>query len=76
MFGGTSSGILQRIQFWLSPGQPAYIVLYSGLIIFFCFFYTAIRFNPTEIADNLKKYGGFIPESGPDRIRRNISWLY
>jgi preprotein translocase subunit SecY len=65
MFGGTSSGILQRIQFWLSPGQPAYIVLYSGLIIFFCFFYTAIRFNPTEIADNLKKYGGFIPGIRP-----------
>jgi preprotein translocase subunit SecY len=65
MFGGTSSGIMHRIQFWLSPGQPPYIILYSGLIIFFCFFYTAIRFNPTEIADNLKKYGGFIPGIRP-----------
>jgi len=65
MFGGTSSGILHRLQFWLSPGQLPYIILYSGLIIFFCFFYTAIRFNPTEIADNLKKYGGFIPGIRP-----------
>ena len=65
MLGGTSSGIMHRIQFWLSPGQPPYIILYSGLIIFFCFFYTAIRFNPTEIADNLKKYGGFIPGIRP-----------
>ncbi len=65
MIGGTSSGILNKVQFWLSPGQPAYMILYSGLIIFFCFFYTAIRFNPTEIADNLKKYGGFIPGIRP-----------
>ena len=65
MLGGTTSALLNRIQFWLSPGHPAYMVLYSGLIIFFCFFYTAIRFNPTEIADNLKKYGGFIPGIRP-----------
>jgi len=63
--GGTSSGILNKIQFWLSPGQVPYIILYSGLIIFFCFFYTAIRFNPNDIADNLKKYGGFIPGIRP-----------
>ncbi|MBP7738036.1 MAG: preprotein translocase subunit SecY [Spirochaetes bacterium] len=65
MIGGTSSGILNKLQFWLSPGQIPYMILYSGLIIFFCFFYTAIRFNPTEIADNLKKYGGFIPGIRP-----------
>jgi preprotein translocase subunit SecY len=65
MAGGTSSPILNKIQFWLSPGQIPYMLLYSGLIIFFCFFYTAIRFNPTEIADNLKKYGGFIPGIRP-----------
>ncbi len=63
--GGTSSGVLNKIQFWLSPGHVPYMILYSGLIIFFCFFYTAIRFNPTEIADNLKKYGGFIPGIRP-----------
>lgn len=65
MAGGTSSPVLNKIQFWLSPGQIPYMMLYSGLIIFFCFFYTAIRFNPTEIADNLKKYGGFIPGIRP-----------
>lgn len=65
MLGGSSNEILNKIQFWLSPGQIPYIVLYSGLIIFFCYFYTAIRFNPVEIADNLKKYGGFIPGIRP-----------
>ncbi|MBN2077628.1 MAG: preprotein translocase subunit SecY [Spirochaetes bacterium] len=65
MAGGTSSPVLNKIQFWLSPGQIPYMMLYSGLIIFFCFFYTAIRFNPSEIADNLKKYGGFIPGIRP-----------
>jgi preprotein translocase subunit SecY len=63
--GSSTSTIMNKIQFWLSPGQLPYILLYSGLIIFFCFFYTAIRFNPTEIADNLKKYGGFIPGIRP-----------
>ena len=65
MMGGSSNSILNKIQFWLSPGQIPYIVIYSGLIIFFCYFYTAIRFNPVEIADNLKKYGGFIPGIRP-----------
>ncbi|MBN2158831.1 MAG: preprotein translocase subunit SecY [Spirochaetes bacterium] len=65
MVGGTTSPILNKFQFWLSPGQLPYMLLYTGLIIFFCFFYTAIKFNPTEIADNLKKYGGFIPGIRP-----------
>ena len=64
-FVGSSNSIMNKIQFWLSPGQIPYIFIYSGLIIFFCFFYTAIRFNPVEIADNLKKYGGFIPGIRP-----------
>jgi preprotein translocase subunit SecY len=46
-------------------GQPSYIIAYALLIIFFCFFYTAIVFNPEETADNLKKYGGFIPGYRP-----------
>jgi preprotein translocase subunit SecY len=41
------------------------MVIYCGLIIFFCYFYTSIRFNPVEIADNLKKYGGFVPGIRP-----------
>ncbi|WP_029068934.1 preprotein translocase subunit SecY [Jonesia quinghaiensis] len=44
-----------------SPSAPLHLVLYVIMIIFFCFFYTAITFNPDEVADNMKKYGGFIP---------------
>ncbi len=49
----------------LSPQQPLYITLYSGLIIFFCFFYTALVFNSRETADNLKKSGAFVPGIRP-----------
>jgi len=45
----------------LSPTHPIYNLLFVGLIVFFCFFYTEIVFNPNEVSDNLKKYGGFIP---------------
>ena len=51
----------------LGHGQPLYMVLYAALIIFFAFFYTAIVFNPAETADNLKKYGGFIPGIRPGK---------
>lgn len=49
----------------LSPGQPIYVALYAGLIIFFCFFYTALVFNPKETAENLKKSGAFVPGIRP-----------
>jgi preprotein translocase subunit SecY len=49
----------------LSPGQPIYIALYAFAIIFFCFFYTALVFNPKETADNLKKSGAFVPGIRP-----------
>lgn len=49
----------------LSPGQPVYVILYAALIIFFCFFYTALVFNPRETSDNLKKSGAFIPGIRP-----------
>lgn len=52
---------LEAIQNSLSPTGAIYNVLFVSLIIFFCFFYTQVVFNPTEIADNLKKYGGFVP---------------
>ena len=51
----------------LGHGQPLYMLSYAGLIIFFCFFYTAIVFNPDETADNLKKYGGFVPGIRPGK---------
>jgi preprotein translocase subunit SecY len=57
----------------LSPGQPLYILLYAGLIIFFAFFYTALVFNSKETADNLKKSGAFVPGIRPgDQTARYI----
>jgi preprotein translocase subunit SecY len=49
----------------LSPGQPIYVMLYAALIVFFCFFYTALQYNPKETADNLKKSGAFVPGIRP-----------
>jgi len=49
----------------LSPGQPIYVMLYGSLIVFFCFFYTALQYNPKETADNLKKSGAFVPGIRP-----------
>jgi preprotein translocase subunit SecY len=64
---GQSDGMswLKDIATTLSPGQPIYTLVYAGMIIFFCFFYTALVFNPKEIADNLKKSGAFVPGIRP-----------
>jgi len=56
---------LKDIAATLSPGQPIYVLLYAGAIIFFCFFYTALQYNPKETADNLKKSGAFVPGIRP-----------
>ncbi len=65
-FSQQSTGsFLNTITTLLGHGQPLYILTYGALIAFFCFFYTAIVFNPTETADNLKKAGGFIPGIRP-----------
>jgi preprotein translocase subunit SecY len=58
-------GILATLTSYLGQGRPLYLVLYVALIVFFAFFYTAIVFNPTETADNLKKHGGFLPGIRP-----------
>ena len=58
-------GWLRDISSTLSPGQPLYVLIYAGLIVFFCFFYTALVFNSKETADNLKKSGAFIPGIRP-----------
>jgi len=58
---------LQPITQYLAHGQPLYIVFYVALIVFFTFFYTAVVFNPVDTADNLKKYGGFIPGIRPGK---------
>jgi len=56
---------LRDIATKLSPGEPVYVMLYAAGIVFFCFFYTALVFNPKETADNLKKSGAFIPGIRP-----------
>ena len=57
----------------LQPGQPVYVMLYAAMIVFFCFFYTALVFNSRETADNLKKSGAFIPGIRPgDQTARHI----
>src|SRR5580765_2139471 len=64
---GSTEGLtwLRDIAGTLSPGQPIYVMLYAALIIFFCFFYTALQYNPKETADNLKKSGAFVPGIRP-----------
>ncbi|MCG6953468.1 MAG: preprotein translocase subunit SecY [Betaproteobacteria bacterium] len=64
---GSAEGMLwlRDIQATLTPGQPIYVLLYAGLIVFFCFFYTALQYNPKETADNLKKSGAFVPGIRP-----------
>jgi preprotein translocase subunit SecY len=58
---------LQFVLAYMAPGQPIYLLLYLSMIVFFCFFYTSIVFNPEETADNLRKYGGFIPGIRPGK---------
>jgi preprotein translocase subunit SecY len=56
---------LKDIASTLVPGQPVYVLLYAAAIVFFCFFYTALQYNPKETADNLKKSGAFVPGIRP-----------
>src|ERR1700726_1052034 len=65
--GSHNMGIIGEITAYLAHGRPPYMLLYVSLIVFFCFFYTAIVFNPTETADNLRKYGGFVPGIRPGK---------
>ena len=65
-FSGTGgSELLGNVTALLGQGQPLYMAFYAGGIIFFCFFYTSIVFNPSDTADNLKRSGGFIPGIRP-----------
>jgi preprotein translocase subunit SecY len=71
--GGWLTRALKDAAAALSPGQPIYVMLYAGMIVFFCFFYTALVFNSRETADNLKKSGAFIPGIRPgDQTARHI----
>jgi len=85
MFPATMSQFIQNptlksLADSLHPNHPMYNLIFVGLIVFFCFFYTEIVFNPTEVADNLKKYGGFIPgiragKSTADYIKKVLDRL-
>src|SRR4051794_13773700 len=82
-FASDSPGWVQVIAGQLAHGQPLYLLLYAAMILFFSYFYTAVVFNPEETADNLKKYGGFIPGIRPgsatgeyfDRILTRLTTL-
>ena len=63
----TTGGFIQTLNFYLAPGQPLYLALYAVGIVFFCFFYTAVVFNPEDTAENLKRNGGFIPGIRPGK---------
>jgi preprotein translocase subunit SecY len=58
---------MQAIIIYLGRGQPVYLFLYGALVVFFAFFYTSIVFNPEDTAENLKRYGGFIPGIRPGK---------
>jgi preprotein translocase subunit SecY len=79
MFPATIAGFIdipwvRSVSNQLSPGTILYTLIYVGMIFFFCYFYTAIIFNPVDIADNLKKYGGFIPGVRPGQ--RTSEYIY
>ncbi|HEY8596026.1 MAG TPA: preprotein translocase subunit SecY [Devosiaceae bacterium] len=74
--GNAAPGWLSVIAAVLGRGQPLYMMLFAALIIFFSFFYTAIVFNPTDTADNLKRSGGFIPGIRPgERTAQHIDYV-
>ncbi|MFC1844550.1 preprotein translocase subunit SecY [Thermodesulfobacteriota bacterium] len=72
MFPATIGGLIQidwiqRVSAQLNPGTIYYYILFTAFIVFFCFFYTAVTFNPVDVAENLKKHGGFIPGIRPGK---------
>jgi len=72
MFPATIGGLIQidwiqRVSASLTPGTIYYYILFTAFIVFFCFFYTAVTFNPVDVAENLKKHGGFIPGIRPGK---------
>jgi preprotein translocase subunit SecY len=74
--GSTAPSWLQAVTAALGYGQPLHMLVYVVLIIFFCFFYTAVVFNPQETADNLRKYGGFLPGYRPgEQTAKHIDYV-
>lgn len=67
-----NNDLVKRFSDWLSPGAFLYTLLYAGLTVFFCYFYSAISFNPDNVADDLRKYGGFIAGVRPGKPTANF----
>ncbi len=73
---GSGPEWMSTVAAYMGRGQPLYLAMYLGMIVFFAFFYTAVVFNPAETADNLKKYGGFIPGIRPGKNTANyLDWV-
>lgn len=73
---GVVKSFLQDMALVLSPGQPLYLVLFGSLIIFFCYFYTALVFSPKEVAENLKRSGAYVPGIRPgDQTARYLDHI-
>ena len=73
---GSGPDWLTNIAAYLGRGQPVYLLIYISMVVFFAFFYTAVVFNPTETADNLKRYGGFIPGIRPGKnTAEYLDWV-
>ena len=73
---GTGPDWLTSVAAYLGRGQPLYLFLYISLVVFFAFFYTAVVFNPVDTADNLKRYGGFIPGIRPGKnTAEYLDWV-
>ena len=73
---GTGPEWLTSVAAYLGRGQPLYLFLYISLVVFFAFFYTAVVFNPVDTADNLKRYGGFIPGIRPGKnTAEYLDWV-
>jgi preprotein translocase subunit SecY len=73
---GSGPEWMTQVAAYLGRGQPLYLFLYISMVVFFAFFYTAVVFNPKETADNLKKYGGFVPGIRPGKnTAEYLDWV-
>ncbi|WNJ98198.1 preprotein translocase subunit SecY [Thalassospiraceae bacterium LMO-JJ14] len=73
---GSGPEWMSTVAAYMGRGQPLYLILYISMIVFFAFFYTAVVFNPAETADNLKKYGGFVPGIRPGKNTADyLDWV-
>ncbi len=73
---GSGPEWLTGVAAYLGRGQPVYLILYISMVVFFAFFYTAVVFNPADTADNLKRYGGFIPGIRPgNNTAEYLDWI-